>query len=765
MSQKEHERLVTKAKALIAKGDLTTGRAVDAAEIAAAEAELGRPLPPAYLALITALGDIGEDPEREFAGWSGALHRIYAPADAVRVTKKLRAEWGADGRHAAKVNEAFFFMRWEATLEWYGAMATGEVRVLREHRPGTMMRVASPSVADMIAQKLGEAGAAESMQDAEAAPGEVTDLELFDPPDLEKLRAMRSLERLRLGGVKRAEDLEVLGSLPNLRVLDLWYGDHDLPDALFCAPRLEKIEMRNAVLTERYTSGLSGLLAWMVKTKVPPSERARWVRLLADDEAWAAKHATDAHLLEALDAPSERLAENALRMLAARLAPPGPLEGARVALLGKTLVKKDALASQLEAAGAVLEKKLGPKTTHALVGVGPKGAWREAQKRKIPLVHEQHVRARLDAKGARFLAKEGAETAERLRELLLSPDPASATLAVKMMQEGGVPDGVLEAILLVVQNPKANAKARKALEALAEEKLPSFPRIVRAVLARTNLWGSGATKLADRLAELDQKSKGAISGRRLALDFLAIEHARREDDGDDEPFGDRAMLYAFETGDEALIREAVAIARHGPLLSLAGLEARIGPALDKAPKLLASIAPPITRVSLRWVYLKKVPEAVLGLRGLERLDLGDNDLKELPAGLGALASLEHLDVANNRIGVWPDVIAKLTKLKVLRIGQDESKPRLRALPDAIGALRALETLSLAGQRVALPEALASLPALAELDLEGCKLPEVPAVLERIPKLARLNVDRADAPDRAAWKALLARLRAKGVAIT
>lgn len=712
MSQDSLARLFKTAVRLADKGELKLGAKASASDITAAEAELGRSLPAEYVRFMREVGAVGDVTPPDFHGWSSDLRQIWGPKDAILETRRVRAEYGQSGRHARYVNEALFFMRWQRTHQLYGLDADGRVRILTEHRPGTMLRVEAPSFAELVSARLGPL--VEDLGEA-TEPDERTDVSL----DLEELKGpikvddLRAVERLTLYGLNDGKRLAPLGKLPELRELIIYGGDCVLPDALLFAPKLQRIDLSHE-MKDRYGAGLNGVLKWMRETNVPPRARGFYVRLLADDPALEKSAKTDA-LLEALDAPNEAIARTALRLLAAHLEAPRSLKGARVVVLGKPMTKASALATQLAAAGGALEKKLGPKTTHALLGVHPRAALKAARAAKVHLVHETHLVRRLDAKGVRHLAKkDGGETATRLRELLLSSDAANMALAVSMMEQGGVPDGVLEAMLLVLQNPKTPPLTRKAVLDLATQKLPTFPKVVKAVLSRTNLFQSGATKLADRLKELEEKSGGAISGRVLAMDLMGRDDDDYFEAG--ELSSSRALLFALETKDQDFALKALERARQGDGISFGGLEARIGPAVETAP--LARMKG-IKRVGFAWAYLKTVPDALLSLTDLRALSLDDNDLKSLPDGLARLTKLEELSLSSNRIAEFPEVITRLTALKVLEFGQSETKPKLRGLPESIGKLVNLEKLDLHGQALGeLPEALLTLPKLKEIDLTG-----------------------------------------------
>jgi hypothetical protein len=707
----------------------------DLAELEAAE---GRPLPAAYVAIMNRIGAIGRRiPEGQWGGWEGAHRNIYGPKDAAWLTNKLRDEYGKEGRHAAYVNRTLFCVHWMLKFEFIGVDDEGKVRVLRSGRPGTMLRVAANSLEEYLLSLLGDLSTVSSDDVTDDLdPSTLTDLEISEDEQLRTLarlnKTMKNLERLTLVGVDQEAWLAPLGKHPTLREIHLWGGDvKTLPDALFLAPKLEKIDFRRTDAAKTYGNGLSGVLSWFHTDAIPPQKRALYVRLLGDDETWLTNksNASDEDLLSALDAPNDRIAEVAHRILAGRLTPPKSLAKARVAIVGRPhSMKANILASQLEKAGATLEKKI-ENASHVLIGLRPQGA-HEKRKKGVPLVHEQHLRTQLDAKGAR----KGSD-AKKVLPLLQSLDKKKIATAIGMMQAGGVPTapGVLEAILLVMQFPKMDAKLRKSLEKLATEVMPDFTRVVREVLGGTNIYKCGATKLSDRFAALDKKSKGKISGRILCLEMLrAPDEDNLSHDEEEEFWGicQQPLLYAFETGDADFALEAIEIARKGKALDLGGLEARLGAAIDKNPNALPK-AKGIERISFTWTYMREVPKCIAKLTNLRALSFEENDLKTLPDAMSALKKLEVLNISDNRMNAIPKAVFGMTALKKLSMmNQGTPKPRLRSIPDEIASLKNLEEIHLMGAKLpTLPDALLDLPKLKLIDLEDAQVADLPKNLK------------------------------------
>ncbi|GMH43811.1 hypothetical protein BSKO_11745 [Bryopsis sp. KO-2023] len=163
--------------------------------------------------------------------------------------------------------------------------------------------------------------------------------------------------------------------------------------------------------------------------------------------------------------------------------------------------------------------------------------------------------------------------------------------------------------------------------------------------------------------------------------------------------------------------------------------------------------------------MQTLSESVCGLKGLEVLNLGMNELGQkegLPLGLSALSRVKQLGLCCNEYDAVPEIISSLTSLEVLWLsGNRFSMPdeafqslgnlwklcelhlsccRLTSVPRGVCDLTSLTELNLAGNRLSmLPEGLSNLSRLRELDLHRNNFLVAPPVLARMHSLRRLNL--------------------------
>lgn len=146
----------------------------------------------------------------------------------------------------------------------------------------------------------------------------------------------------------------------------------------------------------------------------------------------------------------------------------------------------------------------------------------------------------------------------------------------------------------------------------------------------------------------------------------------------------------------------------------------------------------LTELLLQDCRLERLPSALLSLTRLQTLDLQHNSLTTLEELL-SLAHLQHLSclrLAYNHVRVLPPTVGVLRGLEIL----DLSNNQIHSLPPALFTLRHLRRLLLAGNLVEeLPPQIKALRLLSELDLSGNRLEKLPSELFSCLGLQTLNV--------------------------
>ena len=114
-------------------------------------------------------------------------------------------------------------------------------------------------------------------------------------------------------------------------------------------------------------------------------------------------------------------------------------------------------------------------------------------------------------------------------------------------------------------------------------------------------------------------------------------------------------------------------------------------------------------------YLNTLPESIVSLRFLKKLNLRCNQLIKLPDVITKLELLEGLDLALTDLTVLPESIGNLKTLKILHLENNS----LTTLPNSIGYLEFLEELHLNNNPIkSLPNTICNLRTLKKLYLEA-----------------------------------------------
>ena len=95
-------------------------------------------------------------------------------------------------------------------------------------------------------------------------------------------------------------------------------------------------------------------------------------------------------------------------------------------------------------------------------------------------------------------------------------------------------------------------------------------------------------------------------------------------------------------------------------------------------------------LDLSRLYLSELPEELSSLYWLERLNLSNNTLKQLPDWIGNFQQLTYLDLDDNELTSLPNSIGGLRSLKTIRISFNQ----LQTLLETFGNLVSLEVFNL-----------------------------------------------------------------------
>ncbi len=122
--------------------------------------------------------------------------------------------------------------------------------------------------------------------------------------------------------------------------------------------------------------------------------------------------------------------------------------------------------------------------------------------------------------------------------------------------------------------------------------------------------------------------------------------------------------------------------------------------------------------------LTKIPEGLLTVPNLRRLNLGSNLITEVSPGIEGWPHLETLILSRNQIVSLPSGLCKLSKLRKLYL--NENKLDFEGIPSGVGKLGALEVFAAADNQLEMiPEGLCRCGSLKKLILARNRLITLP----------------------------------------
>lgn len=168
----------------------------------------------------------------------------------------------------------------------------------------------------------------------------------------------------------------------------------------------------------------------------------------------------------------------------------------------------------------------------------------------------------------------------------------------------------------------------------------------------------------------------------------------------------------------------------------------------------------LTHLYLAGNQLVNIPFSISVFLNLSTLDLGNNQLTSLPPTIGLLSELSKLDLRENLLTDLPVEISQLSQLSSIHL---EGNP-FKEFPPVLTEIKSLKIISLSakdksetgifdfdednpksGEIEQIPENIADLVNLEELNLEGQNIISLPPGLQNLHNLTILRLDRNPIP--------------------
>ena len=327
-----------------------------------------------------------------------------------------------------------------------------------------------------------------------------------------------SLEKLNLRHNGLLELPPSLGALSRLKVLDLSYNRlQTLPRELEGLKALEVLRLRgNPLITFpmvllgmdqlKNLDGLGDLadralllrfLAICRKRAMPLRLRKLLYLMLQEEEALELGRPD---LFEALNLPLEVLTSLARRALLSGGGKEPLSEQPRgICIAGRIHFRRAELGVRLSRQGILLSPEPDEGTTHVLLGQRP--VWVPGyERRDLVFCSEKQLTDWLNlAEQNELVLRPSPGQLDRLRNLLLHPDPDNIVLAIRLLRGGGVPEALLTDMYYVWKTT-SDKTVKRGLRDLLEMNFPESNR--RAFSAKTSLHTGSSEQLARKIKQL-----------------------------------------------------------------------------------------------------------------------------------------------------------------------------------------------------------------------------------------------------------------------
>lgn len=368
---------------------------------------------------------------------------------------------------------------------------------------------------------------------------------------------------------------------------------------------------------------------------------------------------------------------------------------------GKTIQPLNKIKETLQSLNIKYAAKLTENVTHIVVGKNPELA--EAFNRdKYLYISESDIFDLAEKHSPKFLNEQvsqgNADILTSVSSFLLSSEAANVKIGLQMLATGGVPDEILDLVLMLAKSSddtSVRAEAKKILQISAP---PSWKLLIDDKQLFKNL-NTDDAKEQDIYNKL--KTIAANAGAEAAAILSLVLYRRYK----------KGLRYVVLTNTipepyKKQFHEMIIENGHMDFATALGFKSWKGYAPQdmtlntykikyKLPTdALASHT--ITSLNLHNCKLTAAPKEIVEFKDVKSIDLSCNNLTTLPAYFAQLQELEDLDLSSNNLTEFPLVLTKLKNLRKLNLQHNRKDHQIIsiAIPEEIkAAMSACEILS------------------------------------------------------------------------
>ena len=354
--------------------------------------------------------------------------------------------------------------------------------------------------------------------------------------------------------------------------------------------------------------------------------------------------------------------------------------------------KKTEIKEKLEILKIPLATKFSDQVTHVVIGKNPRD-YEDLQGGDFKIISESDLYKRFKSDAPGFIeaaVKDGKQdVANNLLSLLESPDAANIMVGMEMLKNGGVPDELIDTVLVIYKScpdTKVRGIAKKLLDQNApKDYLPIIADAQRFTSLGRDVKAQDINKKLEKLARTTSRAAAA----KLSLLF----HKRYKK-------GLRYILYHFHKPCSERTAALKAMMEGTHLNYRDGLGFKDWRGKDPktviffnmrtAAKFPADIVDHVSLIETADFHNCKftsLPTNFGDLKDLKKIDLSFNFLGSIPKSVQNMKQLTHLNLQMNNFKTFPSTLKKMTQLKVLdfRFNRLKNDPNPLEIPEEIKA--------------------------------------------------------------------------------
>ena len=340
--------------------------------------------------------------------------------------------------------------------------------------------------------------------------------------------------------------------------------------------------------------------------------------------------------------------------------------------------KKTEIKEKLEILKVPLATKFSDQVTHVVIGKNPR-KYEELKDKKFKIISESDLyeRFKSDAPGFIEAAVDSGELDinNNLLPLLESEDSASIMVGLEMLKNGGVPDELIDTILVIYKSCP-DAKVRGVAKKILDQHAPKeYLPIIADAQRFTSL--SGKVKAQEINKKLEKLARS--SSRKSAAKLSLLFHKRYKK-------GLRYVLYHFHESCPERTAALQALMENTHLNYRAGLgfkdwrdkdlESVIFYSMKTAAKFPVDIVahvPLIETADFHNCKFTSLPVNFGDLKNLKKIDLSFNFLGSIPKSVQQMKQLTHLNLQMNNFKKFPSTLKAMPNLQVLDLRNNRIK--------------------------------------------------------------------------------------------